>query len=125
MLNYQSKPIPAPETQLKFVASIIFGSTGSALGLWMWWQLAPGIWTLATFNPSGPIRPLGFMAALVLFMFGGGLNALLLGVPAGSLSKRRSAQIVATLAALSSALPFLNFVAFFVIIFVRRIQLGD
>lgn len=125
MLSYESKPILPPEPTWRAVVSIMFGSVACAAGLLMWWQTVPGLWELATFTPSGPIRPMGYCAALFLLMLGGTITGFVLGKPAESLSKRRAARIVASIGVISCLLPAVNFLLFFVIVFVRRIQLGD
>lgn len=124
MLSYEPKPVPAVEPSWKAVLSILLGGMACAAGLLMWWQTAPGLWELATFTPSGPITPMGFVTALFLFMFGGFISGFVFAMPAESLSKRRLARIVVTVGVVASLLPALNFLLFFVIVFVRRIHLG-
>ena len=125
MLSYESRPVEAPEPGWRLVVAVVLGGLACAVGLLMWWQTAPGLWTLATVTPRGRIRPMGFMMALFLLMIGGMLSMVLLAAPAAGVSRRRAAKVVAGFGAAASILPALNFVLFFVIVMVRRIELGD
>src|SRR4051794_12247837 len=116
MLQYESKPLLPKERPWRQVASIIAGTVACAINLFLWWWTAPGIWTLATFSPSGPIRPLGFFAALVLSCFGGLIAGCTIGGTAYAISKRPVAQLVAACGICTGFLPALNLVLFFVIV---------
>lgn len=125
MLTYESKPVLPPEPAWRVAGSVCLGGLACAVGLWLWWQTAPGLWTLATFTPRGPIRPMGFVAGLVLFMICGPMAGVLLAMPAAEMSRRREARIVAALGMMACALPVLNVLVFFVILLVRGIELGS
>lgn len=120
-----SEPL-VDEPVANLVASLALSGLACGLGIWLWWRMAPALWTLATMNvPREPIRPMGPVSGLIIFAVGGAIVAFALAVPASGLSRRPIAQIATSLAALASALPMLNVVAFVVILVVRGIRLGD
>ena len=112
-----------PEHPWRIVASIAASSIACVVGLMCWWQAAPGLWELATFTPTGPIRPMGLAGYLVVGVFGSFIGWLLVGL-VGTLSKRPAAAVAAVLAMIAVLLPLLNFVLCIIIIVVRGIELS-
>lgn len=112
-----------PEHPWRVVASLAASSMAGVVGLLCWWQAVPGLWQLATFTPTGSIRPMGLVGYLVLGVFGSLIDALLSAL-AGLLSARPAALAAAVLGVLTAVLPLLNFVLFWVIVFVRGIELS-
>lgn len=114
-----------PERPWRMVASLALSGMACINGLFCWWLTAPGLWELATFTPTRPIRPMGLAVGLLAGMFVGYVVSAPLSLFATKLSEHPAAQAAATLAVLATALPFLNFVLCFVIIFARGIELGS
>jgi hypothetical protein len=110
-----------PERRWRIVVSITASSVACVIGLWSWWQAAPDLWKLATLTFTGPIRPMGLTGYLWLGVFGFFLGWLLIGL-VGALSRRPAAGWAAAAGGIAVLLPLLNFVLFFVIIFVRDIE---
>jgi hypothetical protein len=112
-----------PEHPWRVVASLAASSVACVVGALCWWQTAPGLWELATFTPTGPIRPMGLVGYLVLGVFAFFIGWPLAGL-ACVLSERPAALKAGLLGMLAALLPALNFVLFWVIVFVRGIQLS-
>ena len=112
-----------PERRWRAVASLAASSVACVVGMLCWWQAVPGLWRLATFTPTGPVRPMGLAGYLVLGVVGSFVGWLLVGL-VGTLSKRPAAGLAAALGMLAAVLPLLNFVLFWVIVFVRGIELS-
>lgn len=118
--------IPQPEERRwRSVVAFILGLCGCLIGaaslLWAW----PGLWTLLTFTPQGPIRPMGFVAGMAVCVAAGALIGWPLSVACVSLSARRFAQRLGAVGIALSIAPVLNFVLLFLIVVVRRVPLGD
>ena len=47
-----------PERPWRVVASLAASGTACVVGVMCWWLTAPGLWELATFTPTRPIRPM-------------------------------------------------------------------
>jgi hypothetical protein len=124
MLPYESKVPARPERRRQLGASLVMSGLACVVGLVLWWQTAPGLWTLATFTPTRPVRPMGFTLALLVCMLGGLAAGIPLSAAAGAASNRPAARRLAVLGMLFSMLPALNFLLFFVIVFAREIELG-
>jgi hypothetical protein len=105
------------------MASIAASSVACGICCWCWWLSAPGLWHLATFTPTGPIRPMGLTGYLCLGVPCSMLGMLLVGA-AGALSRRPAAEWGMVAGAVAALLPLLNFVLLFVIVFGRGIELS-
>lgn len=125
MLQYEPQPPEGPEQPWRFRLAVAASALTCVVGVAFWWQTAPALWELATFTQRGPIRPLGLVIMLFLTTVGALLVGSLCVWPAEKLSKRRTARKLAKVCAFSLFLPAMNFVLFFTIILVRRIELGD
>ncbi|HEV2296248.1 MAG TPA: hypothetical protein VGR35_20555 [Tepidisphaeraceae bacterium] len=117
--------IPQPEERRwRSVVALILGLCGCLVGaaslLWAW----PGLWTLLTFTPQGPIRPIGFVAGIAVCVAAGALIGWPLSVACVSLSRRPAAQRLGALGIALSISPALNFALLFFIVFLRRVPLG-
>jgi len=112
------------EPSWRIVASLAASGAACALVLMFLGPTALGLWELATFTPTRPIRPMG----LSVYMMGGGLVGVFIGAPlsllALKLSQRPAAQTAAFAAYLVSALPGLCLMIFFAIILIRGIELA-
>lgn len=113
-----------PEPPWRVVASLATSIVACVIGLRCWWPAVPGLWTLATFTPKGPIRPMGLTSDVMVGVFGGFLAGILSGF-ALVLCIRPAAACGAILGMLAALLSMLNFVLFLVIVIVRSIELAS
>jgi hypothetical protein len=114
----------AAERPWRIALSLLASSTACAIGILCWWQTAPGLWELATFAPSGPIRPIALFGYLLLTAAGGFFVGTPLSALASNLSEHSAAQAAAVAGMIAAGLPSLNFLLFWVIIILRDIELG-
>lgn len=119
-------PISRPdERRWRRVVALILGLCGCLVGatslLWAW----PGLWTLLTFTPQGPVRPMGFVAGIAVCVATGAFIGWPMSVACVTLSRRPFAQRLGAAGIVLSISPVLNFALMFLIVFVRGVPLGS
>jgi hypothetical protein len=122
----EAQTIPQPEERRwRSIVALICGLCGCLVGaaslLWAW----PGLWTLLTFTPRGPIRPMGFFLGMAICVAVGALIGWPLSVACVSLSRRPSAQRLGAVGIVLSVSPALNFALLFLIVLLRRLSLAS
>jgi hypothetical protein len=122
----EAPTIPQPdERRWRSVVALILGLGGCLVGasslLWAW----PGLWTLLTFTPQGPIRPMGLVAGIFVCVAAGAFVGWPLSVACVSLSRRPSAQRLGAVGIALSISPALNIALLLLIVFLRRVPLGS
>lgn len=110
------------ERPWRLVASLAVSLTGSAIVLTAWSPVARGLWDLATVTPIRPINPVGFS----LFLVGGAVVGLVIGVPAMllalKLSRRPLAEAGAIGVQLASLLAISGPILMIAIVWIRGIE---
>ena len=112
-----------PERRWRIVVSLTGSTLAGVVGFVCWWRTVPGLWELATFTPTGPIRPMGLVGYLMLGVIVSFFLWPLVTLIA-LLSQRSVSGAAAALGLIALLLPVVNFVLFWVIILVRGIELS-
>lgn len=112
------------EPTWRLVASLTASVTACVPVLMFSPTLARGLWTLATFTPKVPIRPMGLTGYLAISILAGCFISLPLSLLAWRLSRRPAAESAALVGLLAAMSPGFFLMLFLATVLIRGIELA-
>lgn len=124
-INYETPKPELREAWWRLPTALLLGGCGLTVSSYFAFIPWPELYDLATFTPTGPIRPMNFTFFCFLGLIASMVLAVPLGLACGSLTRKLPGQVVLILILFTAVMPIVNLIASSVIIAVRGIDLGD